>query len=98
MEPDGPPADSIEARLRAIAAADMAYDTNANRRLIAERGARATIPPLPRRNEPIPYDRDSYARRHLVENYFADLKQFRGVATRYCQLAERFRSMVYLAA
>ena len=30
-------------------------------------------------------------------NLFADLKQFRSLATRYCKLASRFRAMVLLA-
>ena len=32
--------------------------------------------------------------RHPVENLFADLKQFRGLATRYCKLVARFRAMI----
>ena len=34
----------------------------------------------------------------LVENYFCDLKQFRGVATRYCKLAFSYRAFVHLAS
>ncbi len=33
----------------------------------------------------------------MVENWFADLKQFRGLTTRYCKLVERFRAFVCLA-
>ena len=29
------------------------------------------------------YDADVYKWRHLVENYFAKIKEFRGIATRY---------------
>ena len=29
------------------------------------------------------YDADVYCWRHLVENYFAKIKEFRGIATRY---------------
>ena len=60
--------------------ADKAYDTNAIRRTPAERGITATIPSRahPYR-EPIPYDTTSYRTRHLVENLFAALKQFRGL-------------------
>ena len=45
-----------------------------------------------------PYDHEAYRTRHLVENLLADLKQHRGVATRYCKLSERYRSSVCLAA
>lgn len=44
-----------------------------------------------------PHDKDSYRTRHLVENLFADLKRFRGLATRYCKKAERYQSFVSLA-
>jgi transposase len=39
-----------------------------------------------------------YRTRHLVENYFCDLKQFRSVATRYCKLATSYRAFVHLAS
>lgn len=40
---------------------------------------------------------DTYKARHLVENAFADLKQFRGIATRYCKLASTFEESLALA-
>ena len=43
------------------------------------------------------FDEEAYRGRHKVENLFADLKQFKGVATRYCKLAERYRAFVSLA-
>ena len=41
------------------------------------------IPPKPNRKEPRAYDRDLYEARHLIENFFGKLKQFRAIATRY---------------
>ena len=38
-----------------------------------------------------------YKIRHLVENAFARLKQFRGVATRYDKLKRNYESAVALA-
>ena len=32
-----------------------------------------------------------------MENFFADLKQFRGIATRYCKLAESYEAFIRLA-
>ena len=78
--------------------ADKAYDSDAIRLGLASRGIVATIPPRRNRREPRPYNRRSYRRRHLVENLFCDLKAFRGVATRYCKLASRYRAFVALAA
>lgn len=77
--------------------ADRAYDVNALRKLLASKGIVATIPPSRARKIPYGYDEDSYKGRHLVENLFADLKQFRGLATRYCKLASRFTSFIQLA-
>lgn len=78
--------------------ADKAYDSDAVRLLLASRGIIATIPGRSNRREPIYYDSVSYKARHLVENAFADAKQFRGVATRYCKLAEMFEGMLSLVA
>ncbi len=77
--------------------ADKAYDSRALRESLAERGIEATIPSTRSRKRPYPYDEESYKRRHLVENLFADLKQFRGVATRYMKLVEHYESLVCLA-
>ncbi|MEM6518727.1 MAG: transposase, partial [Cyanobacteria bacterium P01_D01_bin.71] len=35
---------------------------------------------------------------HLIENFFARLKQYRAIATRYDKLAESFLGAIYLAA
>lgn len=76
---------------------DKAYDSNSIRTLLAARGMVATIPPRRHRRVQFAYDEDSYGTRHLVENLFADLKQFRGLATRYCKLASRYVAFVQLA-
>ncbi|NJL99734.1 MAG: transposase, partial [Synechococcaceae cyanobacterium SM2_3_2] len=34
----------------------------------------------------------------LIENFFAKLKQYRGIATRYDKRAENFLGAIYLAA
>ena len=41
------------------------------------------IPPKVNRKTIISFDRDMYRWRHLIENTFAKLKEFRAVATRY---------------
>ena len=50
--------------------ADRAYDSNALRDELQERGATAVIPPRANRIEEIAYDREMYKWRHLVENFF----------------------------
>lgn len=47
---------------------------------------------------PRDYDRHLYKARHLIENFFAKLKQYRGIATRYDKLAINFLSAIYLAS
>ena len=70
--------------------ADQGYDTNGMLAAASERGMPAVIPPKSNRREPREYDRDLYQARHLVENGFCNLKQWRGVATRYAKKAASF--------
>ncbi len=76
--------------------ADKAYDARALRNRVAAMGAEAVIPPRRSNKRPADCDYDAYKARHLVENAFADLKQFRGIATRYCKLAITFTEMLSL--
>src|SRR5690606_1037666 len=63
--------------------ADKGYDSDGNRAAIRRRGAEPCIPPRKNRSEPIAYDRHLYKERNVVERYFARVKQYRRVATRY---------------
>ena len=79
--------------------ADKAFD--ADDRVIvplAAAGKTAVIPPKANRNVPRNYDRDLYEERHLIENFFAKLKQFRAIATRYEKTARNFLAAVHLTA
>ncbi len=40
----------------------------------------------------------AYKARHLIENFFCRLKQYRAIATRYDKTARNFLAAVYLAA
>ena len=65
---------------------------------LIEHGMKAIIPKRKKAKQPNPdFDSYLYKLRHLVENAFARLKQFRGIATRYEKLARNFKSMLYLA-
>jgi transposase len=63
--------------------ADKAFDSNAIRADLADRGAIAVIPPKANRVATIPCDFEMYKWRHLVENFFCRIKEFRRIATRY---------------
>ena len=79
--------------------ADKAYD--ADKRVIEKlkvQNKEAVIPPKSNRKEPREYDKELYKARHLIENFFAKLKQYRAIATRYDKLANSFLGGIYLAA
>jgi transposase len=78
--------------------ADKAYDTNRLRSLLAQQQIEAVIPSIARRKPLIPYDRDAYRQRNLIERMFARLKDFRRIATRYDKLARNFLAGVLIAA
>ena len=44
------------------------------------------------------YDKHLYKARHLIENFFGKLKQFRAIATRYDKTARNFLAAIHLAA
>ena len=79
--------------------ADKGYD--ADQRVVEPLIAQAktvVIPSKSSRIAPREYDKDLYKARHLIENFFAKLKQYRGIATRYDKRAVNFLGAIYLAA
>ncbi len=78
--------------------ADKAFDSNALRASLNERGAVAVIPSKQSRKTPIPHDAEMYKWRHLIENCFQRLKEFRRIATRYDKTATSFAAAIHLAA
>jgi len=79
--------------------ADKAYD--AQQRVIQSLQAAGISNVIPSRSgalEARDYDRHLYQRRHLIENFFARLKQYRAIATRYDKHAVNFLAAIYLAA
>ena len=77
--------------------ADKAFDIDWIRAELDSRGAMAVIPPKADRARSIPCDFGMYKWRHLVENFFCDLKQFRRIATRYEKTDTSFAAMIHLA-
>ena len=78
--------------------ADKAFDSNA---LIADldaRGAKVVISQHPRRASPHLIDLDIYQWRHLIENFFCKLKEYKRIAMRSDKTDQSFSAMIHLAA
>lgn len=77
--------------------ADNGYDADRLRGALREAGAVPVIPGRRNRKRPIRYDKQRYRSRHLIENAFCRIKDFRRVAARYDKLAAHLLSGVALA-
>jgi transposase len=79
--------------------ADKAFDADSRvLEPLAAAGKTAVIPPRAHRSSPRDFDRQLYGERHLIENFFARIKQFRAIATRYEKTARNFLAAVQLVA
>lgn len=78
--------------------ADRAYDSDALRQELAERGAWANIKPMPNRVNIPAFSAFLYRYRNLVERFFNKLKHFRAVATRYEKHDANYLALVKLAS
>ena len=81
-----------------ILLADRAYDSNALRARLAERGAWGNIRAMPNRLEPPVFSHRLYRQRNAVERFFNKLKHFRAVATRYDKRDDNYLASVKLAS
>jgi len=77
---------------------DKAFDSDCLRLELNERGALAVIPPNASRSSTISYDTEMYKWRHLVENFFQKIKEFRRIATRYDKTDTSFGAALHLVA
>jgi len=93
-------ADVLLANVHADAVlADKAYDADERVLMpLARNNCEAVIPPKSNRKELRSYDKELYKARHLIENFFAKLKQYRAIATRYDKTARNFLGAIHLAA
>jgi len=81
-----------------ILLADRAYDSDALRQTLAERGAWANVKPMPGRKNVPAFSKHLYRYRNLVERFFNKIKHYRAVATRYDKTPENFLAGVKLAS
>ena len=79
--------------------ADKAYDAEARMIMpLLAAGKKMVIPSKKSRKRQRSYDKELYKARHLIENFFAKLKQYRAIATWYDKMARSFLSAIYLVA
>ena len=78
--------------------ADAAYDSDAFRAFLNERGTTPDIKQNPTRKKRHPFNRQAYRGRNVIERAFCQLKDWRRLATRYDKLARNFAATVILAA
>lgn len=88
----------IDGFLATCLMADKAYDTNALLEWCANNDCQPVIPPKRHRKDQRDFDKYLYKLRHLVENAFLKLKQWRAVATRYAKTTKSFLAECQIAA
>jgi transposase len=78
--------------------ADKAFDANWIIAELDQRGAKVVISQMPQRKQPLDIDREVYKWRHLIENFFCKLKEFKRIAMRSDKTDTSFAAMVYLGS
>jgi transposase len=78
--------------------ADKAFDSDAIVAELNERGAKIVIAQHPRRTKPLRIDKERYKWRHLIENFFGKLKEFKRIALRAEKTDRSFAAGIHLAA
>ena len=91
-------AESIDGLSCGLFLADRAFDANWLRASLQNSAITAVIPPKSNRKFPPEFDRHSYKWRHLIENYFQKLKEFKRVALWSCKTDQSFAAMIHVAA
>jgi transposase len=78
--------------------ADRAFDADWLREALTGAGIEPVIPPKSNRRFPAEFDQDTYKWRHLIENLFGKLKEYRSIAMRCCKTDESFSAFIAFAA
>jgi transposase len=78
--------------------ADKAFDVHWIADALKQQGAKIVISQRKNRLRPRPFDAGIFKWRHLIENFFAKLKEFKRIAMRSDKTDHSFEAMIYLAA
>ena len=76
---------------------DKAFDANWIVQDLDQRGAKVVISQHPSRSLKLKIDAEMYKWRHLIENFFCKLREFKRIATRACKTDHSSSAMIYLA-
>ncbi|MFD2053251.1 hypothetical protein ACFSQT_09120 [Mesorhizobium calcicola] len=76
----------------------ISFDSNSIIADLDQRGAKIVISQHPRRTKPLPFDAEMYKWRHLIENFFCKLKEFKRIAMRADKTDKSFAAFIHLAA
>jgi transposase len=85
----------VEDKIKALIA-DKGYDADAIREELLFHGVEPVIPSKSNRREAIPYNREAYRERNMIERLFNKLKNWRRLATRFDKTALSFLSFVQI--
>jgi transposase len=77
---------------------DKAFDANWIIAELDERGAKVVVSQRPKRKQPLAIDLEIYKWRHLIENFFCKLKEFKRIAMRSDKTDTSFEAMIYLGS
>lgn len=78
--------------------ADKAFDSDALTAELNKRGAKVVISQHPACAQRLKIDLETYKWRHLIENFFCKLKEFKRTALRADKTDQSFTAMIYLAS
>ena len=78
--------------------ADKAYDADWLRSFLIEHNIEAVIPPRKGRKHPACYDEEKYKWRHLIENWFQKIKEFKRIAIRADKTDTSYAAMITISA
>jgi transposase len=78
--------------------ADKAFDCNWLNHELNERGAGIIISQRPKRLRPLVIDEVIFGWRHLIENFFCKLKDFKRISLRADKTDKSFAAMIYLSS
>lgn len=78
--------------------ADKAFDADWLIKELTQKDIEPVIPPRKGRSTERRYDRGKYKWRHLIENFFCRIKEFKKIAMRCEKTDESFAANIYLAA